>query len=79
VRRGIVVVCFFHFAAFARRGRGGLKPTLRLEPEPDHDLRDVAGADATAGTLRESLSLCIEAAYRAVASDRQADQRATAS
>jgi hypothetical protein len=50
-----------------------------LEPEPDRDLREVPGADATAGTLRESLSLCIEAAYRAVASGRQADRRATAS
>ncbi len=47
-----------------------------LEPEPDRDLRAVAGADATAATLRDSLSLCIEAAYRAVASDRQADRRA---
>jgi predicted PurR-regulated permease PerM len=40
-----------------------------LEPEPDRDLREVTGADATAGTLRESLSVCIEAAYRAVGSE----------
>jgi hypothetical protein len=46
-----------------------------LEPEPDRDLREVTGADATAGTLRESLSVCIEAAYRAVGLE---DARATA-
>jgi predicted PurR-regulated permease PerM len=50
-----------------------------LEPEPDRDVRGVTGADATAGTLRESLALCIEAAWRATASERPADRRATAS
>jgi hypothetical protein len=37
-----------------------------IDPDPDRDLRDVAGADARATNLRDSLSLCIDAANRAV-------------
>jgi predicted PurR-regulated permease PerM len=40
-----------------------------LDPELDRDLREVAGADARATNLRDSLSLCIDAANRAVEGD----------
>jgi predicted PurR-regulated permease PerM len=36
------------------------------EPDPERELRDAARTDATAGTLREAVAVCIESAHRAI-------------